>query len=62
MNEYVVSLNINLSADSPEEAVKEMIKWLEEDGVRVWIYSVENIETGDEFTLDSFDLESKNGN
>lgn len=44
MAEYLVSLSVDLDADSPEEAAKELIKWIREEGPGEWIYSVQGMD------------------
>jgi hypothetical protein len=53
LEEYEVTLAINLAATSPEEAVNLFIQWIEEDGLRSWAYGVKNLETGAEHLYDT---------
>lgn len=55
MDDYLVSLNVLIEADSPEGAAQELIKWIEEDGPGIWVYAVEHEDTN---TIVMYDAES----
>lgn len=49
---YTVSLTFtDIQADSPLEATKQIVKWIE-DGVNEMIFDVTDEETNDKFTVD----------
>lgn len=51
--EFLVSLNINLPANTPVEAARLFMQWLEEDGPRAWVYDIEHVETGTHVLYDA---------
>ncbi len=55
-NEYLVSWEIDIPADSPEQAVKTAIKWLKPKEPIRWAYQAQDSATGETVTLEGEDL------